>query len=285
MKKLTALLLSAMLLASLCACSPTQEDETVRPSWIFDYSYKLTEPIALPDDTRLPAEAVIYEAAPDADAFRSMVRESFGLSAEDMTESTDADRTTLRNADCSFTFSDVNGNWVYETAAFGEEHGGDISDETAIAAALAFVEQHELYDGELRVGSVETVNGATGFMYKTVSLYPTVDGKPVRGLYCISVSVEADGTVVQCSDMAFVVKQGSAVKLKTADAVKTAIDSGEYTLELLEHQKLKGIKITDVELAYYPEGSYLLPIYIVTAEGTTPDGERGTLEMYIDAQV
>ncbi len=284
MKKLAALLLSAMLLASLCACSPTQEDETVRPSWIFDHSYKLTEPIALPNDTQLPAEAVIYEAAPDKDAFLSMVRENFGLSAEDMTESTDGDKFTLKNADCSFTFSDVNGNWVYETAGFGEELGGDISDEAAIAAALAFVEQHGIYDGELRAGSVEIANGATGFMYKTVFLYPTVNDKPVRGLYYISASVEADGTVVQCSNMAFAAKQGSAVKLKTADDVKTAIDSGDYALELLEHQKLKGIKVTDIELAYYPEGSYLLPIYIVTAEGTTPDGERGALEMYIDAQ-
>lgn len=73
MKKLTALLLSAMLLASLCACSPTQEDKTLRPTWIFNESYKLTEPIALPDDAQLPEEAVIYEAAPDKNAFIDVV--------------------------------------------------------------------------------------------------------------------------------------------------------------------------------------------------------------------
>lgn len=284
MKKLTALLLSAMLLASLCACSPTQEDKTLRPTWIFNDSYKLTEPIALPDDAQLPAEAVIYEAAPDKNAFIDVVYRNFELSADDVSESTDGNILMLTNDDCSFTFTGTNGVWQYSLAGFGEKCGGDISDEDAAAAALAFVEQYGLYDGELRVGEVETVNGDRGLLFKQVYLYPTVNVKPVRGLYCIMVSVNAEGTVGEYNDRIFPVKQYVTAKLKTADEVKKDIDSGNYTLELLEHQKLKGIKVTDVELAYYPAESYLLPIYIVTAEGTTPDGERGTLEMYIDAQ-
>lgn len=131
-------------------------------------------------------------------------------------------------------------------------------------------------------------NGTYALSFKTVYLYPRVDGKTVLGIYRISIDLSLDGDIQSIYYLATPVGEAKNVAVKSRNELSSDVRSANYSASFSEN--LTAAKLNDCELGYYADGvahngkTYLFPVYIMTGEGTNAAGEKETFDIIIDAQ-
>lgn len=281
-KRSTALILSIIMLTAMCSCAKIEPRtaEAMHPVWQHDADPVVFEPSMPLEDMSQGGKATIYEFMPDFEAFSTAVSEIFKCDIDTMEKTQNGSSVIYKNERCSLSYDEKTGFWSYDRAD-RTTNKTQIGDELALIIAKDFVKDKGLCPDGWSGETVETVNGDSGLLFKSVTLYPTInDGTKVRGDYYLNICVNADGEIVQLTNNTAKLKGCSEVTIVSADKVgdMMAENGCGAGLELYKDDPYAG-REQSITHGYYADGKYLLPIYIIT---TTDSG--GTREVLIDAQ-
>ena len=281
-KRITALMLSLIMLIALCACTKGEPRtaDAMHPVWQHAASPVVFTPSMPLEDMSQDGKAVIYELTPDFEAFRSAAHEIFKCDIDAMEKTQNGSSVVYKNDRCSLSYDEKTGFWSYDRADRTAKKT-EIGDELALAIAKDFAEAKGLCPDGWSGETVETVNGDRGLLFKTVTLYPVINGETiVRGDYYLRICVNGDGEIVQLVNNTAKLKDYREVTVVSYDRIgdmmaKNGCGAG---LELYKEDPYAG-RSQHLAHGYYADGRYLLPIYIITTTDTS-----GTREVLIDAQ-
>lgn len=281
-KQTTALILSLIMLTALCACTKVEPRtaEARHPVWQHAACPVAFEPSSSLEDMSQDGKAVIYELMPDFEAFRSAVSEIFKCDIDAMEKTQNGSSVVYKNDRCSLSYDEETGFWSYDRAD-RTTNKTQIGDELALIIAKDFVKAKGLCPDGWSGETVEKVNDDSGLLFKTVTLYPTINGGTiVRGDYYLSICVNADGEIVQLTNNTAKLMGCSEVSIVAGDKVgdmmaKNGCGAG---LELYKDDPYAE-NSQSLAYGYYADGQYLLPIYIITTTDSS-----GTREVLVDAQ-
>lgn len=281
-KRTTALILSLIMLTALCACTKIEPRtaEARHPVWQHDAGPVAFEPSSSLEDMSQDGKAVIYELTPDFEEFRIAVSEIFKCDVDAMEKTQNGSSVVYKNDRCSLSYDEETGFWSYDRAD-RTTNKTQIGDELALIIAKDFVKAKGLCPDGWSGETVETVNDDSGLLFKTVTLYPTINGGTiVRGDYYLSICVNADGEIVQLINNTAKLMGCSEVSIVAGDKVgdmmaKNGCGAG---LELYKDDPYAE-NSQSLAYGYYADGQYLLPIYIITTTDSS-----GTREVLVDAQ-
>ena len=281
-KQTTALILSLIMLTALCACTKVEPRtaEAHHPVWQHDATPVVFEPSMPLVDMQQDGKAVIYELTPDFEEFRIAVSEIFKCDIDAMEKTQNGSSVVYKNDRCSLSYDEETGFWSYDRAD-RTTNKTQIGDELALIIAKDFVKAKGLCPDGWSGETVETVNDDSGLLFKTVTLYPTINGGTiVRGDYYLSICVNADGEIVQLTNNTAKLMGCSEVSIVAGDKVgdmmaKNGCGAG---LELYKDDPYAE-NSQSLAYGYYADGQYLLPIYIITTTDSS-----GTCEVLVDAQ-
>lgn len=281
-KRTTALILSLIMLTALCACTKIEPRtaEARHPVWQHDATPVVFEPSMPLEDMSQDGKAVIYELTPDFEAFRTAVSKIFKCDIDAMEKTQNGSSVIYKNEKCSLSYDEETGFWSYDRAD-RTTNKTQIGDELALIIAKDFAEAMGLCPDGWSGETVEKVNDDRGLLFKTVTLYPTINGGTiVRGDYYLSICVNADGEIVQLTNNTAKLMGCSEVSIVAGDKVgdmmaKNGCGAG---LELYKDDPYAE-NSQSLAYGYYADGQYLLPIYIITTTDSS-----GTREVLVDAQ-
>lgn len=281
-KRTTALILSLIMLTALCACTKIEPStaDVMHPVWQHAANPVIFKPSMPLADMQQDGKAVIYELAPDFEAFRSAAHEIFKCDIDAMEKTQNGSSVVYKNDRCSLSYDEETGFWSYDRADL-TTNKTQIGDELALIIAKDFAEAMGLCPDGWSGETVETVNGDRGLLFKTVTLYPTINGGTiVRGDYYLSICVNADGEIVQLVNNTAKLKDYREVTVVSGDKLgdmmaKNGCGAG---LELYKDDPYAE-NSQSLAYGYYADGQYLLPIYIITTTDSS-----GTREVLVDAQ-
>lgn len=281
-KQTTALILSLIMLTALCACTKIEPRtaEARHPVWQHDATPVVFEPSMPLEDMSQDGKAVIYELTPDFEAFRTAVSKIFKCDIDAMEKTQNGSSVIYKNEKCSLSYDEETGFWSYDRAD-RTTNKTQIGDELALIIAKDFAEAMGLCPDGWSGETVEKVNDDRGLLFKTVTLYPTINGGTiVRGDYYLSICVNADGEIVQLTNNTAKLMGCSEVSIVAGDKVgdmmaKNGCGAG---LELYKDDPYAE-NSQSLAYGYYADGQYLLPIYIITTTDSS-----GTREVLVDAQ-
>ena len=282
LKRTAAMILCLIMLCALCACTRVEPrtTEAMHPVWQHNADPVVFEPSSPLEDMSQDGKAMIYELTPDFEAFRTAARDIFKCDIDAMEKTQNESTAIYKNEKCSLSYDEKTGFWSYHRNDASAKKT-QIGNELALAIARDFVEAKGLCPDGWSDETVETVNGDVGLLFKSVTLYPTVNGgTKVRGDYYLSICVNADGKIVQLTNNTAKLKGHGEVTVVPGDKVggmmaKNGCGAG------LELAKNDPYAVSEQSLArgYYADGQYLLPIYIITTTDSS-----GTREVLVDAQ-
>lgn len=281
-KRTTALILSLIMLTALCACTKVEPStaDVMHPVWRHAANPVIFKPSMPLADMQQDGKAVIYELTPDFEEFRIAVSEIFKCDIDAMKKTQNGSYVVYKNDRCSLSYDEETGFWSYDRAD-RTTNKTQIGDELALIIAKDFAEAMGLCPDGWSGETVETVNGDSGLLFKTVTLYPTINGGTiVRGDYYLSISVNADGEIVQLVNNTAKLKDYREVTVVSGDKLgdmmaKNGCGAG---LELYKDDPYAE-NSQSLAYGYYADGQYLLPIYIITTTDSS-----GTREVLVDAQ-
>ena len=281
-KRTTALILSLIMLTALCACTKIEPRtaEARHPVWQHDAGPVAFEPSSSLEDMSQDGKAVIYELTPDFEEFRIAVSEIFKCDIDAMEKTQNGSSVVYKNDRCSLSYDEETGFWSYDRAD-RTTNKTQIGDELALIIAKDFVKAKGLCPDGWSGETVETVNGDRGLLFKTVTLYPVINGETiVRGDYYLRICVNGDGEIVQLVNNTAKLKDYREVSIVAGDKVgdmmaKNGCGAG---LELYKDDPYAE-NSQSLAYGYYADGQYLLPIYIITTTDSS-----GTREVLVDAQ-
>lgn len=281
-KRTTALILSLIMLTSLCACTKVEPStaDVMHPVWQHAANPVIFKPSMPLADMQQDGKAVIYELTPDFEEFRIAVSKIFKCDIDAMKKTQNGSFVVYKNDRCSLSYDEETGFWSYDRAD-RTTNKTQIGDELALIIAKDFAEAMGLCPDGWSGETVETVNGDRGLLFKTVTLYPTINGGTiVRGDYYLSICVNADGEIVQFTNNTAKLMGCSEVSIVAGDKVgdmmaKNGCGAG---LELYKDDPYAE-NSQSLAYGYYADGQYLLPIYIITTTDSS-----GTREVLVDAQ-
>lgn len=290
-RKSAALLLAAILMLSTSACSDGSiHPEIARPS--IDINIPLTLPYGFADD--FPGTATAYELSIDESRAIEQVERCFGIDLSSAEKYTGDLGTQYTGDDYVVDIDSESGYWTYinlhdaNDIAFPE-----LSDEEAIQIAKEFVAKNKLWPEEISDAKVspkypEAAADSYRPYYKSVFLYPTVDGMPVSGVFRINIDIGFSGEVRSVFCLVNPIGDSTNVELKSRQELAEDVKAGNYSASFSED--LKNAQISDFRLCYYADRvlhggkTYLLPVYVMTGSGQTVDGRTETFSLTIDAQ-
>lgn len=281
-KRTTALILSLIMLTALCACTKVEPStaDVMHPVWRHAANPVIFKPSMPLADMQQDGKAVIYELTPDFEEFRIAVSEIFKCDIDAMKKTQNGSYVVYKNDRCSLSYDEETGFWSYDRAD-RTTNKTQIGDELALIIAKDFAEAMGLCPDGWSGETVEKVNDDRGLLFKTVTLYPTINGGTiVRGDYYLSICVNADGEIVQLTNNTAKLMGCSEVPIVAGDKVgdmmaKNGCGAG---LELYKDDPYAE-NSQSLAYGYYADGQYLLPIYIITTTDSS-----GTREVLVDAQ-
>ena len=281
-KRTTALILSLIMLTALCACTKVEPStaDVMHPVWRHAANPVIFKPSMPLADMQQDGKAVIYELTPDFEEFRIAVSEIFKCDIDAMEKTQNGSSVVYKNDRCSLSYDEETGFWSYDRAD-RTTNKTQIGDELALIIAKDFAEAMGLCPDGWSGETVEKVNDDRGLLFKTVTLYPTINGGTiVRGDYYLSICVNADGEIVQFTNNTAKLMGCSEVSIVAGDKVgdmmaKNGCGAG---LELYKDDPYAE-NSQSLAYGYYADGQYLLPIYIITTTDSS-----GTREVLVDAQ-
>lgn len=281
-KRTTALILSLIMLTALCACTKVEPStaDVMHPVWRHAANPVIFKPSMPLADMQQDGKAVIYELTPDFEEFRIAVSEIFKCDIDAMKKTQNGSYVVYKNDRCSLSYDEETGFWSYDRAD-RTTNKTQIGDELALIIAKDFAEAMGLCPDGWSGETVEKVNDDRGLLFKTVTLYPTINGGTiVRGDYYLSICVNADGEIVQLTNNTAKLMGCSEVSIVAGDKVgdmmaKNGCGAG---LELYKDDPYAE-NSQSLAYGYYADGQYLLPIYIITTTDSS-----GTREVLVDAQ-
>lgn len=294
--KFIALLLAVLMLAALCACGNDATLTAVHP----DIAQPGTEAhafLSLPIEIKVESAgetAPIYELKTDEATAVEQIERCLGIDLSTAERSTYSLGTQYITKEYSVDIDSENGYWIYSLNDIPPaKAGAAMSDDKAIEIAKSFMEENELWPYGMENFQVADQfgldeNGTYALSFKTVYLYPRVDGKTVLGIYRISIDLSLDGDIQSIYYLATPVGEAKNVAVKSRNELSSDVRSANYSASFSEN--LTAAKLNDCELGYYADGvahngkTYLFPVYVMTGEGTNAAGEKETFDIIIDAQ-
>lgn len=193
--------------------------------------------------------------------------------------------------------TETTGYWNYKSdtssSADGVAAGKFISDDEIKAKTAEFIKSNELLDGEsynISIGSSTTGgwNSPEMIISKDAYVFPNINDTEVYGVYRIIISYDSEGNITEIFSCCNPVSKVVDVKLKPADAVKTALETGNYSAGAAF--SMKSVDIRSVRMAYYADSSpndkgnlYIYPVYVLTAEGTSTSNDTEEFDIIVDA--
>lgn len=189
------------------------------------------------------------------------------------------------------------GYWNYKSDTSSSEDGvvaeKFISDDEIKVKTAELIKSYDLLDGKSYNVSMESSttcgwNSPEKIMSKDVYVYPNIDAKEVYGVDRMIVSYDSEGNIIEIFYCCNPVSKVTDVALKSADAVKKALDAGDYSAAL--SYSMKSADIRSVKLAYYADSApnhkgklYIYPVYVLTAEGTGISNDTEEFDIIVDA--
>ena len=257
-KRTTALILSLVMLTALCACTKVEPStaDVIHPVWQHAANPVIFKPSMPLADMQQDGKAVIYELTPDFEEFRIAVSEIFKCDIDAMKKTQNGRYVVYKNDRCSLSYDEETGFWSYDRAD-RTTNKTQIGDELALIIAKDFAEAMGLCPDGWSGETVEKVNDDRGLLFKTVTLYPTINGGTiVRGDYYLSISVNADGEIVQLTNNTAKLMGCSEVSIVAGDKVgdmmrKTAAARGLSFTRTTPMPKIRRVLLT----AITPTGS------------------------------
>ena len=294
--KFIALLLAALMLCALCACGNGSTLTAVHPD-IAQPGAEAHAFLSLPIEIKVESAgetAPIYELKTDEATAVEQIERCLGIDLSTAERSTYSLGTQYITKEYSVDIDSENGYWIYSLNDIPPaKAGAAMSDDKAIEIAKSFMEENELWPYGMENFQVADQfgldeNGTYALSFKTVYLYPRVDGKTVLGIYRISIDLSLDGDIQSIYYLATPVGEAKNVAVKSRNELSSDVRSANYSASFSEN--LTAAKLNDCELGYYADGvshngkTYLFPVYIMTGEGTNAAGEKETFDIIIDAQ-
>lgn len=292
MKRAISFLMVVGILATLCACGGKESaaigrPQIAQPGSITETNLVLTENIPVETANTINA----YKLEVDLDKSKEEVQRTFGITLGQANTNGE-----YIGQDYIVTIESDTGYWTYEkkeTYSALEPSDSPISDAQAQAIATQFVEDNSLWSGEVYNTVVTDIteggwNDEERLLGKSVYIYPSVDGKPILGIFRIIVSMNSDGEIFSVYKLATDIGDGVSVEVKSRSVLEEDFTEKNYSDSCSE--SLRSPTIEEGTLEYYADAkqvdgvTYLYPVYVFTGEGKTSDGEQETFDVVIDAQ-
>lgn len=235
------------------------------------------------DELKLPSEtacAVYRLKKPDAAQDQKNIRKALGLD-ENATFGTLSDPAPVSST-AVLGYDTNTGYWVYQTD-LAYDTGGNVPDEKeAIQIASDFISS--LYPAEL-LGTPAAVadisaewEGHTSEVVRwNVSYYPTVENRPVYGVFRICIAVGANGKIVEAEKLAGEYEKVTEVPLADLQTVKNNFAAQKFLC--IKDERQQNPEMEQAELGFYAdaESEYIQPVYDIS-------NADKTAEILIDAQ-
>lgn len=292
MKRAISFLMVVGILATLCACGGKESaaigrPQIAQPGSITETNLVLTENIPVEIANTINA----YKLEVDLDKSKEEVQRTFGITLGQPNMNGE-----YIGQDYTVTIDSDTGYWTYEkkeTYSALEPSDSPISDAQAQTIATQLVEDNSLWSGEVYNTVVTDIteggwNDEERLLGKSVYIYPSVDGKPILGIFRIIVSVNSDGEIFSVYKLATDIGEGISVEVKSRSVLKEDFTEKNYSDSCSE--SLRSPTIEEGTLEYYADAkqvdgvTYLYPVYVFTGEGKTSDGEQETFDVILDAQ-
>ncbi len=205
---------------------------------------------------------------------------------------------TLEDRDLTVSLNTQNGMWAVTPNGTQEPNPAPQlpSEEEAVRLVRESIEANQLFEGDLGEPTVSYSYAGEGDQRRAfevqVAFHPSVEGRPVYGLYRIVMVLGNGGETLSAYQQAAPVKASGSVKLKTQD---------QTVAELLNHPENAASTaegagealVTDCQLGYYFDGAaengtcYLLPVYQLSARTyggrSAPAQGQGVFTALMDA--
>lgn len=258
--KFTALLLAALMLCALCACGNGSTLTAVHPD-IAQLGTEAHAFLSLPIEIKVESAgetAPIYELKTDEAAAVEQIERCLGIDLSTAERSTYSLGTQYITKEYTVDIDSENGYWIYSLNDIPPaKAGAAMSDDKAIEIAKSFMEENELWPYGMENFQVADQfgldeNGTYALSFKTVYLYPRVDGKTVLGIYRISIDLSLDGEIQSIYYLATPIGEAKNVAVKSRNELSSDVRSENYSASFSEN--LTAAKLNDCELGYYADG-------------------------------
>ena len=167
---------------------------------------------------------------------------------------------TLEDRDLTVSLNTQNGMWAVTPNGTQEPNPAPQlpSEEEAVRLVRESIEANQLFEGDLGEPTVSYSYAGEGDQRRAfevqVAFHPSVEGRPVYGLYRIVMVLGKGGEILSAYQQAAPVKASGSVKLKTQDQTvaellnhpENAASTAEGAAEAL---------VTDCQLGYYYDGA------------------------------
>ncbi len=205
---------------------------------------------------------------------------------------------TLEDRDLTVSLNTQNGMWAVTPNGTQEPNPAPQlpSEEEAVRLVRESIEANQLFEGDLGEPTVSYSYAGEGDQRRAfevqVAFHPSVEGRPVYGLYRIVMVLGKGGEILSAYQQAAPVKASGSVKLKTQDqTVAELLDHPENAASTAEGAA--EALVTDCQLGYYFDGAaengtcYLLPVYQLSARTyggrSAPAQGQGVFTALMDA--
>lgn len=235
------------------------------------------------DKLRLPTETIsaVYRLKkPDTAQDQENIRKALGLD-ENAKFGTLSDPAPV-SSEAVLGYDTNTGRWVYQTD-LAYDTGENVPDEQkAVQIASDFISR--LYPAEFPGTPVAVADisaeweGHTSEVVRwNVSYYPTVENRPVYGVFRICIAVGANGKIVEVEKLAGEYEKVAEVPLADLQTVKNNFTAQKF-LCIKDERPLKPA-MEQAELGFYAdaESEYIQPVYDIS-------NADKTAEILIDAQ-
>ena len=227
--KFTALLLAALMLCALCACGNGSTLTAVHPD-IAQLGTEAHAFLSLPIEIKVESAgetAPIYELKTDEAAAVEQIERCLGIDLSTAERSTYSLGTQYITKEYTVDIDSENGYWIYSLNDIPPaKAGAAMSDDKAIEIAKSFMEENELWPYGMENFQVADQfgldeNGTYALSFKTVYLYPRVDGKTVLGIYRISIDLSLDGEIQSIYYLATPIGEAKNVAVKSRNELSS----------------------------------------------------------------
>ena len=280
------------MLAALCACARKESAAVGHPQIAQSGTVTETE-LVLPEGVPVETASTVkaYRLKVDLEEAKEEIERTFGITLSDPNL-----QGEYVGEDYTVTIDSDTGYWTYEkkeTYSALEPSDSPISDAQAQTIATQLVEDHSLWSGEVYNTVVTDIteggwNDEERLLGKSVYIYPSVDGKPILGIFRMIVSMNSDGEIFSVYKLATDIGEGISVEVKSRSVLEEDFTEKNYSDSCSE--SLRSPTIEEGTLEYYADAkqvdgvTYLYPVYVFTGEGKTSDGEQETFDVILDAQ-
>ena len=181
-------------------------------------------------------------------------------------------------------YDDLSGRWFYQTDMAFDTAENVPDKQESIRIANAFIENNKLYPMD-SLGEPIAVADQSGdgiFEPQTtlrwnIFYYPTVEGKPVYGVFRICIAVGANGEIVGVEKLANEYEKVADVPLITVQQVSEEVAADRFMY--IGEDDLEQSTLSEVQISLYAdvESEFVQPVYEIASND-------GSARILIDAQ-